>query len=150
MRKALKKHAVTLLIILLFMVQGCQINGGQKGIHVYFEQQPGYYQENVYWFGQVIGKIVDSQVGTGAVTRITVQLDPSFKDRAGKNWAFYMDSGRLTAGQLSPNRKPLQAGESISGFNSRAAFNWFKFKTLLNDRVGRSQRRADRLRLRFG
>ena len=125
-------------------------NGGRQGIDVYFEAPPTVYQTGVYWSGRVVGKIVDRHVGRSSVSRITIELDPQFEKRIGGNFAFYVDRGRMTAGQLSLGGGQFDAGAIACGFNSKAAYNWFKFKTLLNDRVGKAKRRANSLLVRFG
>ena len=136
-------------LCLTLSLAACLPGNDRQGIHVYFESSPNIYQSDVYWFGKVVGKITDHQVGRGSVARLTIQIDPQFKERVGSHWAFYVDQGRLTAGQLSLSGDAVGAGDSICGFNSKASFNWFKFKTLLNDRVGRAMNMADQLHLRF-
>ena len=142
--------ASTLVLFMFVILAGCQPGASGQGIWAYFKTPPPVYQEAVYWRGKVVGKIMNQEVGRGSVARINLALDPSFEARFGTNWAFFIDGGRLTAGQLSLSGTPLRPGQKVSGFNSRAAFNWFKFKTLLNDRVGKAMRRAEQLQLRFG
>ena len=142
--------AFALLVFLFVSISGCQNNGGIQGIAVFFETAPRLYQNDVFWQGQVVGKILDNQTGRASVAKVTLKLDPQFESRAGKNWAFYVDQGRLNAGRLSPGGEKFKAGDPACGFNSKAAFNWFKFKTLLTDRVGKAARRAENLHLRFG
>ncbi len=150
MRRAPFYLAFTLLAFLFASISGCQNNGGTQGIAVFFETPPKLYKNDVFWQGQVVGKILDHQAGRASVTKVTLTLDPQFESRAGKNWAFYVDQGRLNAGRLSPGGEKFKAGDSACGFHSKAAFNWFKFKTLLTDRVGKAVRRAENLHLRFG
>jgi len=150
MRRTTSFYIFALSVVLFIAFQGCQNNKNRQGIHVFFESPPSFYQQDVYWFGQAVGKIVDQQVGRSSVARITVQLDPQFEKRIGKNWAFFVEQGRLTACQLSLSGDTFAAGDNACGFNSKAALNWFKLKTLLNDRVGAAMRKADRLQMRFG
>jgi hypothetical protein len=142
--------ASTLVFFMIVTLFGCQPGAGGQGIWAYFETSPPVYHKSVYWRGRVVGKIMNQEIGRGSVARFNLVLDPSFEARFGTNWAFFVDGGRLTAGQLSLNGTPLSPGQTVSGFNSRAAFNWFKFKTLLSDRLGKAMRRAGQLQLRFG
>lgn len=124
--------------------------GGKSGIHVMFDAKPHIVDDNVYWHGKTIGAVAGIENGKTAITRVTVTLDSQFKAYAGHHWAFYVDKGRLMADRHSTTGKQLATGEAVCGFSSKAALNWFKVKTLLNDRVANAMRRAASLQQRFG
>ena len=127
---------------------GCQKASTSEGIHVMFEGKPKLYYSEVYFRGQVVGAVQD-QASNGSASRITVQIDPRFEQHAGQHWAFYVDKGRLTADRLTSSGEPVAAGDPMCGFNSKAAFNWFKVKTILSDRIAEANRRAQKLYQRF-
>jgi hypothetical protein len=110
-----------------------------------FDGTPKIYNSQVYYHGQVVGQIQDQQKGNGAVTMVTVRIDPQFEHYSGRHWVFYADSGRLTAGKLVSTGAQIKSGDRVCGFHSKAAFRWFKVKTLLGDRVSKAERQADKL-----
>jgi hypothetical protein len=81
---------------------------------------------------------------------VTVQLAPDYTKEAGNHWAFYVEDGRLMGSKLSGSGQPLNSGDQICGFSSKAALNWFKVKTLLTDRVFKATQKAESLSRRFG
>ncbi len=142
--------AILILSVAIFLVQGCQPSGQNDGIHIMFEKTPHIVTDEVYWHGQPIGTISDTQVGPYDVTRVTLRLDPQFRKQAGHHWAFYAQGGRLVADRLATSGDTVDPGDHVCGFASKAALNWFKIKTLLNNRVATAKRRADNLSRRFG
>ena len=71
-------------------------------------------------------------------------------DKADSNWVFFVDNGRLTAFRIAPLGKPTTQGDNLCGFGSKAALNWFRFKTLLTNRIYKARQIADTLTRRFG
>jgi hypothetical protein len=134
---------------LIFSINGCQTDSNQDGILVMFDGVPKIYHEQVYYHGQVVGKIVDKQGQNGPVSKVNIQIDSKFKGLSGQHWVFYVDNGRLTVGRLSSSGQPLKAGDRVCGFHSKAEFAWFKIKTLLGHRISKANRRADKLHQRF-
>lgn len=136
-------------LILIFSLNGCQSQSNQEGIHVMFDRAPKIYQDQVYFHGQTVGKIMEKQGGNGPVAMVNIQIDPKFKENAGQHWAFYVESGRLTVGRLNSSGHPLKNGDRVCGFQSKSGFTWFKVKTLLAHRIAKANRRADKLYQRF-
>ena len=137
------------MLLAMLAVNGCQPSSGREGIHVMFDGPPKIYHTEVYFRGQVIGKIQDQQGGKGPVTKVTVEIDPKLMQYAGQHWAFYVDSGRLTAGALNTAGQPLGPGDRVSGFRSKTDLTWFKIKTVLSHRIAKANRRAEKLYLRY-
>ena len=136
-------------LVFVLAAIGCQTQSNQDGIHVMFDGAPKIYYDQVYFHGQVAGKILDNQGQDGPVTMVNVQIESKFKENSGQHWAFYVDNGRLTIGRLTSSGQPLKAGDRVCGFHSKSAFNWFKVKTLLGHRISKASRRADKLYQRF-
>ena len=137
------------IITSIAVLNGCQPKADQEGIYVMFKGAPKIHRTEVFLNGRTVGKIQDQQTATGAVTKITIQIDPEFEHHAGHHWAFYVEHGRLTAGRLNTSGKPVKAGDRVCGFDSKSSFNWFKVKTLLSNRISTAMRRAEKLFLRF-
>jgi hypothetical protein len=139
-------------VITLFLISSvfsCQSANEKEGIHVMFDGTPKIYHSQVFYQGQVVGQIQDQQIGNGSVTKVTIRIDPQFEQYSGRHWAFYADSGRLMAGKLVSSGEPMESGDRVCGFRSKAAFHWFKVKTLLSDRVSKAERQADKLFRKF-
>ena len=138
----------TLVLILLFLVS-CQPDGTSKGIQVMFDGRTSINISEVYHSNKSVGKITSRQMGKGSVEMVTIALAPEFKRLVGKHWAFYVSNGRLLAIRIVNTGHALKAEEKLCGFHSKAALNWFKFKTLLNDRTYKASLRAEQLYRRF-
>jgi hypothetical protein len=136
-------------LLLIFTANGCQTQSSQDGIHVMFDGVPKIYHDQVYFHGQVVGKIMDKKGQNGPVAKINIQIDSKFKEDAGRHWSFYVDNGRLTVGRLNSSGQPLAVGDRVCGFHSKSDFTWFKVKTLLGHRISKAHRRADKLYQRF-
>lgn len=136
-------------LFFIFTVTGCQTHSTQDGIHVMFDGAPKIYYDEVYFYDQVAGKILDKQGQDGPVAMINVQIESKFQEDSGQHWAFYIDNGRLTVGRLTSSGQPLKAGDRACGFHSKTDFTWFKVKTLLGHRISKASRRADKLYQRF-
>lgn len=149
MHRPLSPIAIAGIFALVLALLGCQPGGKEQGIQVYFNAPPTLYKQDVYWQGQAIGKILGQETGQSPVTRVTIALDAPFESKIGPNWAFFANNGRLHAGRLAIGAEASATEIYVNGFTSKAAFNWFKFKTLINDRVGKAKRRAGRLHARF-
>ena len=130
---------------------GCNQSGsGQEGIEVMFAHNPRIYKTEVYYLGQVIGQVIDQKAGNGAVYKVVVRLVSDYAKDVGHHWVFYAENGSLNAATLNASGQPLATGSKLCGFNSKAALNWFKFKTLLTDRVYKATQQAELLSRRFG
>jgi hypothetical protein len=121
------------LVILLLV--GCNAASSKHGLQVMFDGQPNITQPEVYFANKVVGKITSRQMGKGSVEMITIGLLPEFKKQVGRHWVFFADSGRIQAARIGSAGKPISADDRLCGFRSKSAFHWFKFKTLLSDRV---------------
>ncbi len=142
----------TLTMVLLAFVAGmtgCQNTAGGEGIHVLFKGVPKIQHTDVFYQGRVVGAILEQSTADGGASMVTIRISPEYMQHAGRHWAFYVDMGRLTAGRLSGSGNPVQNGDRMSGFQSKGAFNWFKVKTLLRDRIAESGRRAEKLHRQF-
>jgi hypothetical protein len=130
---------------------GCNpMTSGRQGRGVMFESSPQIYKQEVYYRGRAIGKILEQKTGNGSVHKVTIQLSPDHMDKADSNWVFFVDNGRLTAFRIAPLGKPTTQGDNLCGFGSKAALNWFRFKTLLTNRIYKARQIADTLTRRFG
>jgi hypothetical protein len=147
-----RKYPIAAVMIALMVfagIFGCQMNSGDEGIHVMFKGVPRIDQTEVYYHGRVVGSILEQASEKNGASKVTIHIDPDYSQYAGHHWAFFAHMGRLTAGRLKNAGKPLQPGDIMCGFHSKAAFNWFKVKTLLSNRVSEAGRRAERLYSRF-
>jgi hypothetical protein len=139
------------LALVFLALGGCNSSGSpREGIHVMFEGVPGIYKQEVLYFGQTVGQVLDQKAGQGSIYRVTIRLAPEFGNAAGTQWAFYVDNGVLNAAPLGGSGRQLAAGDAVCGFGSKAALNWFKVKTLLTDRVYKASQKAESLSRRFG
>ena len=125
---------LALALVLIFLI-GCEIDASKKGIQVMFDGRTDIFKNEVYYANKVVGKIISRQRGRSSVEMVTIALVPEFKRLMGKNWAFYVSNGRIWAARIGHTGHALSADEKLCGFHSKAALNWFKFKTLLNART---------------
>lgn len=121
----------------------------QDAIAVLFDGIANLCDQGVYLNGVRIGQVQSSQLGAGNVTRTNIQLSPEAVQMLG-NMVFYIDMCRLQAIELQGIGSPFQKGAPLCGFTSKAELKWFKFKTLLSDRIAAAKRRAMALQARFG
>ena len=128
---------------------GCQSTDRSDALHVMFKSAPKIYHSEVYHRGRIVGAIQAVDTTSGGTSMATIRIDSGFQQHAGRHWAFYVDSGRLTAGKLNSSGIPLKPGDRLCGFLTKSAFNWFKVKTLLGDRISQAGRRAEKLHRRF-
>jgi len=142
--------AAFLLAFFILVLSGCTQNATHEGIYVMFKGRTYIPKGDVYYHGKVIGQIESKEVNHSSIGKVSVRLIPEFEKQMGTNWAFYLKHGRMMAAKLYGSGRPLHAGDKVCGFNSKTAFYWFKFKTLLTDRVTRARMRADNLFRRFG
>jgi hypothetical protein len=132
----------------LFLLAGCNAAAPQPGIQVVFDGRPNIAQHEVYFANKVVGEMTSRQAGNGSVELISLNLAPEFKQQVGRHWVFFVDHGRIRAARIGSSGKPLAADEMLCGFRSKSALNWFKFTTLLSDRVYRASKRAQLLHRR--
>lgn len=140
---------VMVFLMAMAAMTGCQNIAGGEGIHVMFRGIPKIHHPDVFYHGRVVGSILEQPSVNGGATKVTIRISPEYREHAGHHWAFYVDMGRLTAGRLSSSGEPIAAGDTMCGFQTKTAFNWFKVKTLLSDRIAEAGRKAERLHRRF-
>lgn len=138
-----------LALIISTAVAGCA-KAPQDGYTIMFEGPIHVYDDGVYYSGGRVGEVQSIDKGAGNVTRVVVRFSSDFIQKMGNNFALYLDSGRLSADKLQGMGGSLQAEIPFCGFRSKAAFNWFKFKTLLNNRIPAAKHRALALLARMG
>lgn len=142
--------AIALAMVCIGLV-GCNpMTSNRQGRGVMFESPPRIYKQEVYYGGRAIGRIVDQKTGHGSVHKVTIQLSPEHINKSDSNWVFYVEKGRLTAFRIAPFGNPAAQGDNICGFGSKAALNWFRFKTILTNRIYKARQIADILTRRFG
>lgn len=138
------------LATILFVAIGCKPSGqGHTGVYILFEGRPAINKEGIFINNHLVGKITATEFKGSTITRLTVAIGSDFKKQISSNWVFYADNGRILAEPLQSSGKKLQAGDKLCGFSSIGALNWFKFKTLLNDRSYKASKRAESLAKRF-
>jgi hypothetical protein len=135
--------------LVLLLLVGCDAASPKHDLQVMFAGRPNIAQSEVYFTNKVVGKMTSRQMGKGSVEMVSINLAPEFKKQVGRHWVFFVDHGRIRAVRIGPSGKPLSADERLCGFGSKSALNWFKFTTLLSDRVYRSSKRAQMLYRRF-
>ena len=149
-RQFCAKNIVWVMGLILLLSTGCERTSSKQGLDIMFDGRANITQPEVYFAHKVVGEIISRQMGNGSIEMITVTLAPEFNDQIGRHWVFYVDSGRLNAATIgSDSRALITADVKLCGFHSKSALNWFKFKTLLSDRVYRASLRAERLYRRF-
>ena len=126
------------------------MTSSRQGLAVIFESPTRIYKQEVYFRGQSIGRILGQETGKGSVQKVSIQLSADHIDKAASNWVYYVDNGRLTAFRIAPFGNSRDQGANICGFNSKAALNWFRFRTLLTNRIYKAGQIADTLTRRFG
>lgn len=142
---------LVIALMALMIVMGCGPQPSQKaGQAVLFEGLVNLFDNGIYYRGTQIGSIQGTETGKGNVSRVAIAISPEFAASMGDHVVFFVDKGRLEAAQLQSFGVPLEPGAPICGFGSRAELNWFKFKTLLKDRVGAARQRAFALQARMG
>lgn len=139
-----------IVLMVLLIGAGCAPQPSQDGQKVLFDGLINVFDSGVYYRGMQVGTIQSTETGSANVTQVTIALTPDFTPRMGNHVVFYVDGGRLEAVPLQAFGDPLEKGAPLCGFASKAEFNWFKFKTLLNDRVGAARQRALALQARLG
>ena len=152
MNRSDMRYWIAIVLTMVGMgLAGCNpMTSNRQGRGVMFESPPRIYNQHVYYSGQTIGKILDQKTGKGSVCMVNIQLSSEHISKADSNWVFYVDDGRLNAYRIAPFGNPLAQGEHLCGFNSRAALNWFRFRTLLTDRIYKVRQIADTRARRFG
>jgi hypothetical protein len=147
-----QNHRMQLLCALglvFLLLVGCDVASSKQGLQVMFDGRPNITQPEVYFVNKVVGKMTSRQMGKGSVEMITIGLAPEFKKHVGRHWVFFVDNGRIQAARIGTAGKPLSADDRLCGFRSKSALNWFKFKTLLSDRVYKASLRAQMLYRRY-
>ncbi|MBT8342739.1 MAG: hypothetical protein HKP58_19010 [Desulfatitalea sp.] len=139
------------MVLFLFATgAGCTSKTTSDGNEVFFDGMIQLMDQGVYFMGRSVGQVKVVETGAGHVTRVRVTLDTDFKGDVGNNLVFFVNNGRLQAALLQGVGDVLESGTPLSGFASKAGLNWFKFKTLFNDRIIHATQRAMALKARFG
>lgn len=139
---------MVMTLIIIALVAGCA-KAPQEGYVVMFEGSIRLYDNGVYFNGTNVGEVLTTEKGSGYVTRLMVHFNPEFINKIGQNVALYVDGGRLAVDKLQGIGGRSEEKTPLCGFGSEAAFNWFKFKTLLKDRIPAATQRALALQARM-
>ncbi len=138
---------VTLLIVALAV--GCAPQGKQAGYAVLFDGMVNIVEDNIYFNGKQVGAVLSKEDHPSGVTTLSIALSPEFVVEIGNNLALYAHAGRLEATRLQRMGQALERGMPLCGFISKSELNWFKIKTLLNDRINAAGKRAAALQARL-
>ena len=136
------------LLIVAFAV-GCAPQGKQEGYAVLFDGMVNIYEDAIYFNGNEVGRVLTKEVGGAGTTKLTVALSPELVAGTGNNLALYAHAGRLEATTLQRMGQALEKDAPLCGFISKSELNWFKIKTLLNDRINAAKKRAAALQAQF-
>lgn len=143
-------NALTLLVIVtVASFYGCAPKSTHEGVMVMFEGPLSMYDDGVYFNGMSVGSIKSVDANSANITSVIVALNPDFKKQLGDRFVVYLHAGRLEMDALRSYGEPLDAGVPLCGFTSKGAVRWFKFKTLLKDRVAAANKRAQVLYAQF-
>lgn len=138
---------VALLIVALAI--GCAPQGKQEGYAVLFDGMVNIFEDAIYFNGNEVGRVLTKEVGGAGATKLTVALSPELVAATGNNLALYAHAGRLEVSTLQRMGHALEKDSPLCGFISKAELNWFKIKTLLNDRINAAKKRAAALQAQF-
>lgn len=140
------QRSVFMGILVVLVVLGISMirvpESGDPGYMILFDDMPDIKSEQIYYAGREIGQIRSTDRGARDVIKITAQLDEDFLQEMGNNIAFYPDHGRLTATRLQAIGEPLPKDAILCGFSSKITLGWFKFKTMLENRISAANHRA--------
>lgn len=136
-------------VLLLAAAFACVDRPSQDGYAVLFEGAVEVYEDGIYDGGIVVGKIQSKSISPNYATRMMITLLPEFADQAGNHIVFYVRVGRLEVDRLKNFGDPLTKGAILCGFESKGSLNWFKTKSLLNDRIAMATQRSMVLQERF-
>jgi len=147
----MKKALTILCLMLLAGLAGCSVqpSGGKGGVAALFDGTPLLFDSSVLYRGTVVGQTVSSEWQNG-VTRVVFVLDSPFDEMMKSNLVVVAKNGQLHLNTLGGYGQPLPSGVSILGFDKASAFQWFKFKNLINNANLSAQYRARRLQAQFG
>lgn len=139
---------VMVLVIIVLSV-GCAPQSKQDGYTVLFDGMVNITDEAIFFRGADVGRVLSSEEN-GGVTRVTVTLSPDLVTEAGNTIALYAYAGRLEVTRLQRMGQALEKEDLICGFVSKGELNWFKIKTLLNDRISAAKKRVAALQAQLG
>jgi len=139
----------TMTLLIVALTVGCAPQGKQDGYAVLFDGMVNIFEDGIYFNGKEVGGVLSKVENTSGVTTLSVSLSPEFVAEIGNNIAFYAHAGRLEATRLQRMGQALKKGEPLCGFISKSELNWFKIKTLLNDRINAAKKRAATLQARL-
>jgi len=147
----MKKALTILCLVLMAGLTGCSVtpSGSQDGIAAVFDGTPLLFDSSVAYMGNVVGQTISSEWQNG-VTRVVFVLDSPFDEMMKSNRVVVAKNGRLHLKTLGGYGEPLPSGASILGFVKPSAYQWFRFKNLINNATMSAQHRARRLQAQFG
>jgi len=147
----MKKGLIIAGWLLLLGLSGCSLSppGSGGGLVAVFDGTPQIFDSAVIHQGTVVGQMRSAQWSNG-VSRVTIDLDSQFGYLAQSNAAVVVKSGQLQWKTFGGYGEPLPAGACINGFLNNFAFQWFKFKHLINNITVSAQHRALQLQARSG
>ena len=138
---------VALLVVAIII--GCAPQGNQEGYAVLFDGMVNIFEDAIYFNGNEVGRVLAKEVAGAGATKLTVALSPELVAETGNNLALYAHAGRLEATTLQRMGHTLEKDAPLCGFTSKSELNWFKIKTLLNDRIKAAKKRAAELQAQF-
>ena len=141
-------------IIALAIILGVALNqtphNDDVGYIIVFNGMPDIRKEGIYYENQEVGRITNTVKGSKDVVAFTAVLDEAFIQEMGMNVVFFPEYGALKAFRLQSVSPPLPEDFVFSGFSSKASLNWFKFRTIFNNRITSANRRALKLYQKSG
>ena len=145
----MKKKLIMVAVVLWVGLSGCALPPTETGagLVAVFDGVPQIFDPVVVHRGTVIGQVGASEWRHG-VTRVTLELDSPYDQWAQSNAVVIAHNGRLHWKTVSGSGQPLPSGACINGFLNKTSYQWFKFKSLLNNINNAALQRAQRLQAR--
>ncbi len=141
---------VLLTLLIVVVATGCAPKTSGEGYVAMFDGPVSVADQDVYFTGVKVGTIAAMETSASNVTRVVISPLSEFKAQIGAHLVLYAHAGRLEVSRLKSIAEPLEEGMPLCGFATKSELRWFKFKTLLSNRVSAAQKRALSLSARFG
>lgn len=135
----------SMLLILFFLVVGCQTSSRQDVYYVLFDGMPNIFDRGIYFRNIQIGDIVSQAAAKNNIYRLAISIGPEHKDLMTDNIAFFISTGRLEYTRFSNFGNPLPPEARLSGFHSKSSLLGFRVKNIMRPLSGAAAKRADRL-----
>ena len=145
----MKKRVGFIVALIITAVCGCAQNATQNGYTVMFDGSLYLSDQGVYYNGMQVGTVQSVDTKGANVTRVLISPNSDFADQVSNNLVLYAHAGRLHVDKLASLGNTISHDVPLSGFVSKSDLNWFKFKTLLSDRVSAAKKRAVALQAQF-